>query len=147
VKDAKPFTMLPNETTPSLIFASAGADGKSAIFFIQDPSFQPAGEGKCNAPGDKCRFVTLSDDPAHDEETFISTDGVTEYDVQLLSIGRQTISDSKSSGSKPPGNAPSANGKKAAGAGKKQAKPSNLDILPVLLGFSSTTQQRVAGHK
>ena len=144
IKDAKPFTMLPDETTPTLIYASAGADGKSAIFYIQDPNFQAAGEGKCNAPGAKCRFVTLQANASHDEETFLSSDGATEYDVQLLSIGRKTISDSNSSSSKP-SSAPK--GKKATGAAKKRAKASNLDFLPVLLGFSSTKQRRVVHHK
>jgi hypothetical protein len=122
------FTLLPDEQTPTIMFVGIGDDHKSAMFFISDPAFTAGGEGKCNASGDACRFVTLKLSDTGDEETFTSVDGTVSYDLQLLKINREDLG----SGKTPAGSAApkSAKGIGATGAGVATATQTTQSVLP-----------------
>jgi hypothetical protein len=85
------FTLLPDETTPAIVFLGIDGDHKSAMFFISDPGFTAQGEGSCNAKGAACRFVTLRLKDTADEETFSAVDGSVSYDLKLLGIKREEL--------------------------------------------------------
>jgi hypothetical protein len=123
------FTLLPNETTPAVVFLGAGADGKSAMFYIADPSYTADGEGDCNAQGADCRYVTLKVGESSDEETFSAVDGSVSYDLKLLKINREKLG----SGSDPVAPADPKKGKTlaATGAGVSAATETTQDVLPV----------------
>lgn len=136
-KSAPSLTLLPDEKSPAIVFLGVSEDRKSAVFFISDPTFIAAGEGKCNASGAACRFVTLDLTESGDEENFSSIDGSVSYDAKLLDIKRENLSTDKSGNPKP---APKsvAKGKAATGAGVAKTMQASesilLPLLPSLIG-------------
>jgi hypothetical protein len=132
IKDAASFTLLPDDQHPSITFMGVADDHKSAVFFIADPGFTGAGEGKCNAKGAACRFITLRLADTHNEETFTSTDGSVTYDLKLLAIHRRNLSTDGSGNPKP---APKAAGKSldATGAGVAVTTATTQRLLPGLI--------------
>jgi hypothetical protein len=122
------FTLLPNEETPSIVFLGVDADGKTAMFFVADPSFTAGGEGDCNAKGADCRYVKLNTSDSSDEETFSAVDGSVSYDLKLLKINRESLG----SGDAPVAPDEPAKGKTlaATGAGVSAATRSTQDVLP-----------------
>lgn len=130
-KDVKPFTLLPDENAPVIVFASADAD--QAVFYIQNQSFLPEGEGKCDKTSGACHFVTLTTNDASNEEAFVSSDG-TEYDIKLLSIDRKTVDPSAKGASATP---KSGKGKTVSGAASDGLIGET--VIPALFGFTSTT--------
>jgi hypothetical protein len=124
------FTMLPNEATPAVLFLGVDADGKTALFYLADPSYTADGEGTCNAAGAACRYLTLKIGQATDEETFTAVDGSVSYDLKLLKISRQNLG----SGSTPDTSAVPKNGKSLAATGKgvDAATASSQSILPAM---------------
>jgi hypothetical protein len=127
-KSVANFTLLPNETTPAVVFLGAGADGKTAMFYVADPAYTADGEGSCNAKGADCRYVTLKVGDSTDEETFSAVDGSVSYDLKLLKIDREKLG----SGSDPVAPADPKNGKTlaATGAGVSAATETTQDVLP-----------------
>jgi hypothetical protein len=127
-KSVANFTLLPNETTPAVVFLGAGPDGKSAMFYVADPAFTADGEGSCNADGANCRYVTLKVGDSSDEETFSAVDGSVSYDLKLLKVNRQSLG----SGSDPVAPAEPTKGKTlaATGAGVSAATQTTQDVLP-----------------
>jgi hypothetical protein len=127
-KSVANFTLLPNEATPAVVFLGAAADGKSAMFYVADPSFTADGEGDCNADGADCRYVTLKVGDSSDEETFSAVDGSVSYDLKLLKIQRESLG----SGSDPVAPAEPTKGKTlaATGAGVSAATATTQDVLP-----------------
>jgi hypothetical protein len=124
------FTMLPNEAAPAVLFLGVDADGKTALFYLADPSYTADGEGTCNAAGAACRYLTLKIGQATDEETFTAVDGSVSYDLKLLKISRQNLG----SGSTPDTSAVPKNGKSLAATGKgvDAATASSQSILPAM---------------
>jgi hypothetical protein len=124
------FTLLPNETTPAVVFLGVDADGKTAMFYIADPGFAADGEGHCNADGAACRYVTLTADEDSDEETFSAVDGSASYDLKLLDINREELG----SGSAPVTPNVPQSGKALAdtGAGVYSATETTQDVLPAM---------------
>jgi hypothetical protein len=108
------FTLLPDETTPAVVFLGIDGDHKSAVFFISDPGLTAQGEGKCNAKGAACRFVTLKFKDTADEETFSAVDGSVSYDLKLLGIKRKELG---SASTPAPSTTPPASGKALAATG------------------------------
>jgi hypothetical protein len=85
------FTLLPNDTSPAVVFLGVNADGKTAMFYVADAGFTADGEGTCNAQGAACRYVTLKIGQSSDEETFSAVDGSVSYDLKLLKIKRESL--------------------------------------------------------
>jgi hypothetical protein len=94
-KSTASFTLLPDETKPVVVFMGVDTDHKTALFYIADPGFTAQGEGKCNAKGAACRFVTLKVSDTADEETFSAIDGSISYDVKLTGIKREELGTGK----------------------------------------------------
>jgi hypothetical protein len=101
------------------------------MFFISDPGFQAAGEGKCNASGAACRFVTLSLADTSDEETFTSIDGSVSYDLKLLKLNRDDLNTDKNGNPVAPSNGKT---QVATGAGVASATASAESVVPELFG-------------
>ncbi|MEA2468056.1 MAG: hypothetical protein QOJ57_2182, partial [Thermoleophilaceae bacterium] len=129
-KNVGSFTLLPDEKTPAIVFIGIDGDHKSAMFFISDPGFLAEGEGKCNASGADCRFVTLKLSDSSDEETFTSTDGSVSYDLQLLKINREELG--TGTAPDPAANPKSAKGIGATGAGVATATGTAQSVLPAM---------------
>jgi hypothetical protein len=130
-KDQANFTMLPDEATASIVYMGVSADHKHAVFFISDPGIQAQGEGKCNATGADCRFVTLSIKDSGDEETFTAVDGSVSYNLKLLKFNRQNL-DTDSNGN--PVSPPNGKAQVATGAGVAAATDSTQSVVPELFG-------------
>jgi hypothetical protein len=127
-KNVGSFTLLPDENTPAIVFVGIDSDHKSAMFFISDPAFEAQGEGKCNASGDACRFVTLKLGDTNDEETFTASDGSVSYDLKLLKINREELGTGTTPDPAPKGKA--AKGIGATGAGVASATQTTQSVLP-----------------
>jgi hypothetical protein len=122
-------TLLPDEKNPSIVFMGVTDDHKAAVFFISDPAFEAAGEGKCNAKGAECRFVTLKLSDTANEETFSAIDGSVSYEVKLLRINREDL---KTDSSGNPVLPKSSRGKGAGvtDAGVTEATQTSASVLP-----------------
>jgi hypothetical protein len=123
------FTLLPDESTPSIVFLGIDGDNKTAMFFVSDPGFVAQGEGECNAKGAKCSFVALKLSDSSDEETFTAADGSISYDLKLTGINREEVGTSKSGDPQP---APGKSGKTftATGAGVAAATETTQAVVP-----------------
>jgi hypothetical protein len=130
-KDQASFTLLPDDKTPSIVFMGVNADHKHAMFFISDAGFQAQGEGKCNASGAACRFVTLSLSDTSDEETFTSVDGSVSYDLKLLKLNRDDLATDKNGNPIAP---PNGKAQVATGAGVASTTASAESVVPDLFG-------------
>lgn len=96
-KGVEALTLLPNDENPAIVFMGVSDDAKSAIFFIADPAFSATGEGECN-DSKNCRFVKLGISDSKNEHSFISDDGSEQFDVKLLGLKRENISDAEAKG-------------------------------------------------
>ena len=96
LKSIEPLTILPKEETPIVVFMGVSADAKRATFFVADPSFSADGEGDCNS--EECQFVSLGLSDGRNEETFTSEDGSVSYDLKLLKLRREEISETEAQG-------------------------------------------------
>jgi hypothetical protein len=131
-KSAASFSLLPDNQHPTIVFIGVADNHKSAVFFISDPNFTGAGEGKCNANGAACRFITLSLKASGDEENFTSADGSLSYDLKLVAIHKENLATDSSGNPKP---APKRAGKtlEATGAGVSAATQTSEGLLPSLI--------------
>jgi hypothetical protein len=132
MRSVEPLTLLPDSTTPVVVFMGVSSDAKSATFFISDPAFTADGEGACNDSQD-CQFVTLRLSDSANEETF--TDGNVEYDLKLTKLRREAISADEAKGdstdSKP-------SGKRAAPTAGKTISDASARFLPRLIEAPET---------
>jgi hypothetical protein len=129
-KNVGNFTLLPDEKTPAIVFVGIGDDHKSAMFYVSDPAFEADGEGKCNAEGEACRFVTLKLSDSSDEETFTASDGSVSYDLKLEKINREDLGSAKAPAA---ATAPkSAKGIGATGAGVATAAGTAESVVPTM---------------
>jgi hypothetical protein len=125
-------TLLPDEKSPAIVFMGVTDDHKGAVFFISDPGFEAAGEGKCNASGSDCRFVTLKLSDSRNEETFSAVDGSVSYEVKLLKIQREDV-DTDSSGNPVPPASSRGKGLGATDEGVTEATQTGASVLPALI--------------
>ncbi len=132
-KSAASFTLLPDESKASIMFVGVTDDGKSAVFFISDPAFEPGGEGKCNAKGAACRYVTLKLRDTSDEETFTSVDGSVSYDLKLTAIHREKVDTTKAADTTSPASPKNQTGLDATDTGASLATQTSEGLLPDLL--------------
>jgi hypothetical protein len=84
-KKLKPFTPLPNQTVPVLIYLGASLDGKHAYFSISKSADQPNGAGVCVPSPTDCSLLVLAAGQA--EDIVYSVDGKT-YRVKVNKINR-----------------------------------------------------------
>jgi hypothetical protein len=133
IKGAKALDLLPDNTTPAVVFMGVSNDGKQATFFVSDPSFKADGEGHCNSKTN-CNFVTLTLKDSKNEETFTSADGNTVYDVKLLALHREAISADAAKG-----DTTDTKSKKAKKSGTEGVRDATDDIVPSLIGLSRIT--------
>lgn len=131
-KSASSFTLLPDDKKASIMFVGVTDDGKSAVFFISDPGFQAEGEGKCNATGAACRYVTLKLSDTSNEENFTALDGSVSYDLQLTGIQREAVNSSKATATPKASTKPEA-GLNAMGSGVSTTTQTSESLLPDLL--------------
>ena len=96
-KGVESLTLLPDDENPTIVFMGVSDDAKSAIFFIADPAFTATGEGECNDDRN-CRFVKLGIADGKNEHSFISDDGGEQFNVKLLRLKRENISDAEAKG-------------------------------------------------
>ena len=115
---------LPDENTPAVVFMGVTDDGAHAVFYVSDGSLTADGEGACSDEKN-CKIVTLGLDGGSDEETFTSSDGSVEYDLQLLKIHRESMDAPQGAAkqAEPTSDAPSA----------KKIGIAHEDFLPLLL--------------
>jgi hypothetical protein len=130
-KNTSDFTLLPNDKTPAIVFIGIDSDQKHAMFFISDPGVEAAGEGKCNASGTNCRFVTLSVADTNDQETFSAIDGSVTYDLKLLKINREELATDKNGDPIVPS---AGKTQTAAGEGVAAATESTQALIPGMFG-------------
>ena len=122
------FTLLPDESTPAVVFVGIDGDHKSAMFFVNDPGVVAEGEGDCNAKGAECRFVTLKLEESSDEETFTALDGSVSWELKLLDINREELGTGiDPAPADPPKNA---KGFGATGAGVAAATSTTQSVIP-----------------
>jgi hypothetical protein len=88
---------LPDAETPAVVFMGVTDGGDRAVFYVADPSLTADGEGECEDTS-SCRVVTLGTGGGSDEQTFTSADGTVQYDLQLLRIRREEMSEPESQG-------------------------------------------------
>jgi hypothetical protein len=130
MKDVESLTLLPRDDNPIVVFMGVTADAKGAKFLVNDPNFTADGEGDCNGSED-CQFVTLGLDDAHNEETFTSKDGKVAYDLKLVRLNRDEVSQAEATGDTAPGRH---HGKIAASsAGGETISDASREFLPALL--------------
>ena len=123
--------MLPNSTSPLLVFLGVDSKATNAVFIV-DSSLKPAplGEGKCKPSTDNCNFLYLG---AGNEEVFTTSDGQT-YSLQIDGIRRVKV---KSKSAK-------ASSKKHRAGTKKSAASTSNDKL---VSGQSSTQPKKPSHR
>jgi hypothetical protein len=123
--------MLPNSTSPLLVFLGVDSKATNAVFIV-DSSLKPApeGEGKCKPSTDNCNFLYLG---AGNEEVF-TTSGGQIYSLQIDGIRRVKV---KSKSAK-------ASSKKHKAAAKKSPASTSNDKL---VSGQSSTQPKKPSHR
>jgi hypothetical protein len=143
-KRVDPLTLLPNDTAPVLVFMGVTADAKGAKFFLVDQGFTADGEGDCNEKG-SCMFITLHLDDAHNEETFTSRDGSVAYDLKLVKLHQEEVSEAEARGDADKPHMPKAKRTvSAAGAAETSIADAGREFLPWLIAGpeSSADEQK-----
>jgi hypothetical protein len=82
----KKLEMLPNETSPLLIFLGADSDGSNAVFLV-DSSLEAEGEGACTPSPSDCGVLSLG---AGSQHKFSDDDGNT-YTLRVDEIRRKRL--------------------------------------------------------
>jgi hypothetical protein len=137
LKSLDPLAGLPDDSNPAVTFMGVTDDGTSAVFLINDDSLVADGEGTCR--DENCTVVELGIDGAADEESFTSTDGTVQYDLQLLNIKREKMDPPADNGKSAASDEDSADtspteGKHTAtGAGSAVGSAAAPDALPQLI--------------
>ena len=77
---------LPNDEATMLMFLGVTADGKRAVFLV-DNGLQAFGEGRCKPSASKCTFLYMASGKDRDEERFRDAAG-TEFTLRLDRLSR-----------------------------------------------------------
>ena len=88
LKGLEKLDMLPNESSPLLIFMGVTAKGSNAVFLV-DSTLEAAGEGRCKPSASQCAFAYIG---AGSEYVFTEDDGDT-YTIQIEEIRRVEVTD------------------------------------------------------
>jgi hypothetical protein len=86
LKGLEKLDMLPNESSPLLIFMGVTAKGSNAVFLV-DSTLEAAGEGRCKPSAAECALVYIG---AGSEYVFTEDDGDT-YTVRIDEIRRVVL--------------------------------------------------------
>ena len=87
-KGVKELDLLPPDKSPVVAFMGV-KNGKSAVFFIDDPAITAAGEGKCDGHG--CHFVELK--PGQEETLSVSTGNVSmSWTLKVVALDTREVS-------------------------------------------------------
>jgi hypothetical protein len=95
IKGLEKLDMLPNSSSPLLIFMGVTAKGSDAVFLV-DSTLEAAGEGRCKPSPDECAFAYIG---AGAEYVFTEEDGDT-YTVKIDEIRKVKVGASGSSKAK-----------------------------------------------
>jgi hypothetical protein len=97
IKGLEKLDMLPNESSPLLIFLGVTPKGSDAVFLV-DSTLEAAGEGRCKPSGSECAFAYIG---AGSEHVFSEEDGDT-YTVKIDEIRKVRVdtSDQSAKGAK-----------------------------------------------
>ena len=117
IKGMEKLDMLPNQSSPLLIFLGVTAQGSNAVFLV-DSTLEAAGEGKCKPSEAECAFAYIG---AGSEYIFSEEDGDS-YTVRIDEIRKVKVN----SGA----NSAKADGSKAAGAQAHTAVGPNRRFIP-----------------
>jgi hypothetical protein len=91
IKGMEKLDMLPNDSSPLLIFMGVTANGSNSVFLV-DSSLEAAGEGRCKPSPSECAFAYIG---PGSEYVFTEEDGDT-YTVKVDEIRRVKVSASGS---------------------------------------------------
>jgi hypothetical protein len=123
IKGMEKLDMLPNDSSPLLIFMGVTANGGDAVFLV-DSTLEAAGEGRCKPSESECAFAYIG---AGSEYVFTDQDGNT-YTVKIDEIRKVKVGASGSS-------AKSAKGAKAhasvGGPSRRFVPPILADVVVV----------------
>jgi hypothetical protein len=127
IKGMEKLDMLPNQSSPLLIFLGVTAKGSNAVFLV-DSTLKAAGEGKCKPSAAECAFAYIG---AGSEYIFTEEDGDS-YTVRVDEIRKVKVG-------------AGANSAKAKGAKARASVGPNRRFIPPLVGdlvvvASETTQ-------
>jgi hypothetical protein len=127
IKGMEKLDMLPNQSSPLLIFMGVTPKGSNAVFLV-DSTLEAAGEGSCKPSGSECAFAYIG---AGSEYIFTEEDGDS-YTVRIDEIRKVKVTAG--------GNAAKAGGAKAhasVGPNRRFIPPLVADVVIVA---SETTQ-------
>jgi hypothetical protein len=116
--------MLPNDSSPLLIFMGVTAKGSDAVFLV-DSTLEAAGEGRCKPSESECAFAYIG---AGAEYVFTEEDGDT-YEIQIEEIRKVKVTDK----------ATSAKGAKARAA----VGPQRRFVPPIMADFVVVASDRL----
>jgi hypothetical protein len=127
IKGMEKLDMLPNQSSPLLIFLGVTPKGSNAVFLV-DSTLKAAGEGNCKPSAAECAFAYIG---AGSEYIFTEEDGDS-YTVRIDEIRKVKVSTA-------------ANAAKARGAKARASVGPNRRFIPPLVGdlvivASETTQ-------
>jgi hypothetical protein len=124
IKGLEKLDMLPNDSSPLLIFMGVTTNGSDAVFLV-DSSLQAAGEGRCKPSASECAFAYIG---AGSEYVFTEEDGDS-YTLQIEEIRRVKVTPA----------ARSAEGAKA----RASVGPSRRFVSPLLADLVVVTSDRL----
>jgi hypothetical protein len=87
IKGMEKLDMLPNQSSPLLIFMGVTPKGSDAVFLV-DSTLKAAGEGRCKPSGAECAFAYIG---AGSEHVFSEEDGDT-YTIRIDEIRKVKVS-------------------------------------------------------
>jgi hypothetical protein len=120
-KSVKQLDVLPDGSHPVISFYGVKS-GKTAVFFLPDPTFRADGEGDCLPSPGNCRFLYLKKDDAHNEETLSAQNGTIEYTIKLTGLHVKSISKSEAVGNTTPAKGSPKSGAKRLGKSSLKGK-------------------------
>jgi hypothetical protein len=88
IKGLERLDMLPNDSSPLLIFLGVTPKGSNAVFLV-DSTLEAAGEGRCKPSGPECAFAYIG---AGAEYVFSAEDGDT-YTLKIDEIRKVKVTD------------------------------------------------------
>jgi hypothetical protein len=124
IKGLERLDMLPNDSSPLLIFLGVTPKGSDAVFLV-DSTLEAAGEGRCKPSGSECAFAYIG---AGSEHVFTEEDGDT-YTVKIDEIRKVRVD-------------PSANSAKGAKA-HASVGPSRRFVPPIVADFVAVASDRL----
>jgi hypothetical protein len=120
IKGLEKLDMLPNDSSPLLIFMGVTAKGADAVFLV-DSTLEAAGEGRCKPSEAECAFAYIG---AGSEYVFTEEDGDT-YTIKIDEIRKVKVGSSAS------GSAKGAKARASVGPQRRFVPPILADLVVV----------------